>query len=277
MYEKLLSIVSRRPNLYEPGGAKFWDDEHISKGMLAAHLDPDTDAATYRPELVRAAVGWITGMADPSRRPRLLDLGCGPGIYAEQLTAQGFRVTGIDLSPRSVAYARQSARQKGLPIRYRLMNYLALDQTRDFDTAIMISCDFGVLSFENRKVLLQRIFQALKPDGMLIFDALSLRAEESTPESSVFSCTGGGYWSEKPYLCLSSFFRYDDCATILSRYVIVEGDNVRRYHIWNHRFAPEELRNDLRQAGFSRVEFFSDMSGRPYSPESETLCAVAYK
>ena len=34
----LLSISSEKPRLYEKGEEMFWDDEHISKGMLEAHL-----------------------------------------------------------------------------------------------------------------------------------------------------------------------------------------------------------------------------------------------
>ncbi|MGE5494383.1 MAG: methyltransferase domain-containing protein [Burkholderiales bacterium] len=36
--------------------------------------------------------------AHPVKRPRLLDLGCGPGIYAELFAKKGFCVTGVDFS-----------------------------------------------------------------------------------------------------------------------------------------------------------------------------------
>ena len=35
-----------KPELYAPSTGNFWDDKHISKGMLEAHLDPDINAAT---------------------------------------------------------------------------------------------------------------------------------------------------------------------------------------------------------------------------------------
>jgi len=34
----LLSISSEKPRLFEKGEEMFWNDEHISKGMLEAHL-----------------------------------------------------------------------------------------------------------------------------------------------------------------------------------------------------------------------------------------------
>ena len=36
-----LHDLMKPPALYERTDAAFWDDEHISRGMLAAHLDPE--------------------------------------------------------------------------------------------------------------------------------------------------------------------------------------------------------------------------------------------
>ncbi|MEA4889017.1 MAG: GNAT family N-acetyltransferase [Clostridiaceae bacterium] len=35
-------------------GEELWNDPHISKMMLAAHLSPETDAASYRPQKIQA-------------------------------------------------------------------------------------------------------------------------------------------------------------------------------------------------------------------------------
>jgi len=51
---------------------------------------------------------------------RLYDLGCGGGLLAEALAAEGARVTSIDPSERSLAAARDHAQHAGLAIDYRL-------------------------------------------------------------------------------------------------------------------------------------------------------------
>ncbi len=42
---------------------------------------------------------------------KLLDLGCGAGIYSELLYDKGFSVTGIDFSKRSIEYAQNHAKR----------------------------------------------------------------------------------------------------------------------------------------------------------------------
>ena len=44
----------------------------------------------------------------PSSGPAL-DLGCGAGCWSLVLADQGFQVTGVDLSPRAIAWAREKA------------------------------------------------------------------------------------------------------------------------------------------------------------------------
>ena len=277
MVNKLMQYLMKRPEAYEPGAPEFWDDAHISKGMLEAHLDPEMEAATRKLDFVRRSADWIAKIADPEKRQRLLDLGCGPGIYAEHFHRAGFDVTGVDLSRRSIAYAREHAAAERMDIHYRCQNYLDLDEDSAFDVITLIYCDFGVLSGENRKRLLQRIHKALKPDGLFIVDVCTLKQYEGWEEKNTWSGSNGGFWSEQPYVCLYSFYRYDDCRTFLEQFVIVEADDVRCFNIWNHGFTVEELEADLKAAGFNSVRFSGSAAGDVLTEESKAICAAARK
>ena len=80
-----LAELTVKPRLFEPGEPLFWNDPHISKGMLKAHLDPTHDAASRRPEVIDLTVKHLldSGVLKPGMT--LLDLGCGPGY-----TPKGF-------------------------------------------------------------------------------------------------------------------------------------------------------------------------------------------
>src|SRR6266498_6114865 len=45
---------------------------------------------------------------------RLLDIGCGGGVLTEEFASVGCQVTGIDISPKSIAIAQTHAAVSGL-------------------------------------------------------------------------------------------------------------------------------------------------------------------
>jgi hypothetical protein len=51
-----LQRQAARPALFAPHSAPFWEDPQISRQLLAAHLDPRTDAASRRPDTIDRSV-----------------------------------------------------------------------------------------------------------------------------------------------------------------------------------------------------------------------------
>ncbi len=275
MYEKLLSYLKGKPPLYAPSTAPFWDDEHISKQMLAAHLSDDTDAASRRCATINASVEWIASLFPPTKgHTKLLDLGCGPGLYAERFARAGYGVTGVDLSRRSIAYARESAAKNGLTIDYQCTNYLDISFDGQFDVVTLIYCDFGVLSPGDRAKLLSLIKKALKPGGALILDGWSPRYLSHYAEGRAYSYQESGFWSDRPHACLESQILYPDTNNYLDQYIVITADKCEQINTWNQIFTEDSLRRELQSAGFSAA-FYDDVTGKPWTDTAETICAVA--
>lgn len=272
--DTLLSLLEP-PALYEFTDEPFWDDEHISAQMLAAHLDPNFEGASRNHAFIDRSVAWIARVAPVAEYPRLLDLGCGPGLYAERLARAGYRVTGVDLSRRSIAHARDAAEQQGLVIDYHYENYLALDLSQQFDVAIMIYCDYGALSAADRRTLLDRTRAHLRPGGLLVLDVFSRRAFDAFEEGRIWEDhPHGGFWRPGPHLEVQRRLKYEDVAT-LEQIVIVDGDGVSAYHLWNTYFTPEMLSAELAAAGFDALTFAGDVAGAPASDDSPTFAVIA--
>lgn len=112
MYQTLLDIIRELPPPYATNGLPFWDDDHISKSMLEAHLNPDTDGASRRPGFIEKSVRWIAALCPPEGGKRLIDLGCGPGTVRGAASARaGFRVTGVDFSCAAPSPTQSRARR----------------------------------------------------------------------------------------------------------------------------------------------------------------------
>ncbi|MCX7772020.1 MAG: class I SAM-dependent methyltransferase [Clostridia bacterium] len=274
---KNIETFMAKPEPYAPSTAKFWDDEHISKGMLESHLNPDWDAATRKHAFVRQSVEWISKAAPVQDYRTLLDLGCGPGIYAELFHKAGYQVAGLDLSERSISYAKESAETHGLPITYEVCNYLTLDYAEQFDVVTLINYDFGVLSTENRAKLLAKIHTALTPNGLFIFDVFTPNQYSGLEEYKQWEYSQNGFFSAEPHLCLNSFYRYDEQNTFLQQHLIVTDQDVKCYNIWEHTFTESELSRDLDHAGFKIKGLYGDIAGAPYDAAGKTLCVVAEK
>lgn len=277
MYEKLLAQLSARPALYAPSSAPFWDDAHISKGMLKAHLNESVDSASRNRAFIEASARWIARIADGGTKKTLLDLGCGPGLYATQFAEHGFTVTGIDFSRRSIEYAQRAAAKSGQAITYRYQNYLEIAYESEFDVVTLIYCDFGVLSPSDRQCLLGKIYRALKPGGCFIVDAFTARYFADFTQSQRIEYQDQGYWSCEPYVCLQQNIRYDEEHTFLEQYHVITANAIERYAIWNHAFEKNEMINLLRSHGFSEVDVYGDVAGAELTTDSPTLCAVGRK
>lgn len=274
---KTMQELLTRPVEYRSTQCELWNDDYISQQMLRAHLEPNQDGASRRLSFIQQSVDWIQNILAPSVYPQLLDVGCGPGIYAELLAQRGFTVTGVDFSRRSIYYARSSATEKGLHIDYLYQDYLQLAVMRQFDVAIMIYCDYGALSPEKRKVLLGKLYHALRPGGRLILDVFSLAAYERFSEQQSWKISErGGFWSAEPYLELLNRCKYPSNVT-LEQFVILSGDQSKSYYIWNSYFSVDSLLTELDAAGFRLVEVFSDVAGRAYDEYSDTLAVIFQK
>jgi SAM-dependent methyltransferase len=272
-----LEKYTTKPKLYAPSTNKFWDDEHISKGMLAAHLNPDWDAATRKPEFLDKSVNWISKIAPPSQYKFLLDLGCGPGLYAERFNRAGYAVTGVDFSKRSIAYAKEQTLLNQSKIEYHYQNYLTIDYMEQFVVITLIFCDYPALSITDRLILLRKVYQALRPNGKFIFDVFTPRMRKAESRSWYYS-EEGGFLSEKPHICLDSVYQYDDeDKTELRQSIVITKETVDCYNIWDHFFTREALVSEIQTAGFKAFEFYGDIAGKEFSDAGETICGVFTK
>ena len=106
---------------------------------------------------------------------RILDVGCGTGRHAIELTKRGYKVTGIDLSEAQLQEARSKANAENLRIDFRKQDARSLDFHNEFDAAIML-CEgaFPLMETDDMNFeILKGITRALKEHGKLIFTTLN--------------------------------------------------------------------------------------------------------
>ena len=70
------------------------------------------------------------------RSKKILDIGCGGGIFSEELSRYGAKVTGIDSSLKSVNVAKQHAKENNLDIEYRNGSVLDTKDLKKYDCIV---------------------------------------------------------------------------------------------------------------------------------------------
>ena len=266
---------SQKPELYEKGSAIMWTDSYISEQLLITHLDQNTDLASRKKSTINKTVDWILKETSKDQLS-ILDLGCGPGLYAEKFTNKGHTVTGVDFSENSIKYARNEAEKKKLDITYLNENYLELElQQNQFDLATLIFTDFGPLIPDERDQLLRLIKKLLKPGGIFIFDVLNDNKIENKLSPKSWEATRQGFWKDKPYLALSESFLYKEEKVVMYQHIIIdEKENVSTYRFWNHFFSNSDLNKILLKHGYGEISFHNNVlpSGDGYERKDVTFC-----
>jgi SAM-dependent methyltransferase len=271
-----LRQLCARPAPFAPGERLFWDDEHISEQLLAAHLDPRTDAASRAPTTIARTVQWLLQYLGLRAADRVLDLGCGPGLYCAHFAEAGLAVTGIDYSRRSIAYARARAAERGLPIQYIQGDYLDVPFPRDLRAVFMIYGDLCVLADDRRDALLRKIHAALGTDGHFMFDVTTRRHRGRVGARNGWSVAGAGFWRAAPHLVLTQGFDYPDRDLYLDQFIVVDEDGALRvYRNWFHDYALDTITPVLAAQRFAVQDTWSDLAGTPYDPAAEWIGIAA--
>ena len=270
--------LQQRPIPFTPGEPLFWNDPHISAQMLKAHLDPKIEAASRTPETIDRSVQWILDTIALKADDKVLDLGCGPGLYASRFAHAGLQVTGVDYSRSSIEYARRYASENSLNIHYRYQNYLELDDDNLYDAAFLIYGDFCPLDPLQRSTLLKNVRRALKPNGRFVFDVTTREHRKKHGNKNNWYAVDGGFWKPGRQLVLEDGFDYPEQSIWLDQYTVIEGDGkISVYRNWFQDYTPEMITEELAQGGFFVESLWGDLTGMPYLPDGEWIGIIAGK
>jgi len=277
----LLDLIRRQP-IPEPWaeGEKIpWDDASFSQRMLAEHLSQEHDAASRRASIIDQQVGWIHQHLLLGHPSRVLDLGCGPGLYTQRLAALGHRCVGIDFGPASIAHARQQADSAAVDCRYVHGDLrTTLFGTAEFDLVMQVYGEFNVFRETEAADLLARAHAALAPGGTLLLEPHTFQAvQEIGTRPSTWYSSSGGLFSERPHLMLYEPHWHADQAIATERYYVVDGQTgaVTRYASSMHAYSDEDYRRLLHRAGFHDVAVHPSLTGDAAGAQPGLLGIVA--
>ena len=108
-------------------------------------------------------------------KAEILDLACGKGRHAQYLSTLGYDVTGVDLSPESIAFAKQFENQS----LHFAEHDMCLPYPKQFDAVFNLFTSFGYFEKEEDNLrTITAIKEELKPNGFGVIDFLNVEFVE---------------------------------------------------------------------------------------------------
>jgi SAM-dependent methyltransferase len=105
---------------------------------------------------------------------RLLDIGCGTGLNFIPLLDRGWEVTGCDISPAMLGFARAKVGDRA---RLLVADMRSLPKLGEFDLIWAVNEPLNyLLSFAELEAALAGIRRNLAPHGLALFDVFTLKA-----------------------------------------------------------------------------------------------------
>jgi SAM-dependent methyltransferase len=257
-----------RPEEFEPRDTLPWETHAINflntrsaEGFTGLRTYADADAYT----------DWIVGNLGLPAQARVLDIGCGPGLYSNRLAARGCEVVGIDIAQDFLDYATAEAAEHGWPARYENISLFAMPYESEFDLVLLLQSIVNRVTPQELDQIMGDIWRALKPGGHFICEFMvasePFRSGGETVEDKV-SLVRRSPWSDQLHLWMVRELMFPERAEWVTHHLILRPEVGRPEEFWSRFTMHEvgELRQKLIDYGFVVEEIFGQDLGRPLDP-----------
>ena len=276
----LMDIVRRPAMVPWANGGIPWQDPEFSERILREHLSQEHDQASRRSEVIDAHVDWMDQVLLGGRPGRVLDLGCGPGLYTSRLAGRGHDCVGIDFSPASVRHAREQADKQGHRCAYRCEDITRADYGGGFDLVMLLSGELNVFRPEAAKSTLGKANAALADSGQLLLEVDTAASARAVGTRAPFWYTAErGVFSTAPHVLLQEHGWHAQTRTATIRYLVVDAEagDVTMFSETRRMYTDGEYLSILADAGFGDVEMHPVLPGTPGGAGQRFVAIVARK
>jgi len=279
---KLLDLIDRdkKPVSWAEADNIPWNDADFSERMLQEHLSQDHDAASRRSEIIDRHVHWIHHQLLSAKPARILDMGCGPGLYAHRLAKLGHTCVGIDYSPASIAYAVDRAEKENLSCSYIHQDIRTAEYGTGYNLVMLIFGEFNVFKPSDARSILQKAHHALCEGGVILLEPHTLSAVKKIGQQAPsWYSTPAGLFSDQPHLCLQENFWDEAGPTSTARFFIIDAATyeVTRHAASYQGYTDQQYRSILEECNFTDVRMYPSLGEIDKTAKSDLMAIVARK
>lgn len=260
MSNRICDIDVDTPSLWDGQHKIPWNDAAFSARILREHLSQDHHLASRKKYVVHAQAAWIRSRFLCGDTASILDLGCGPGLYATPLAGNEHDYLGIDFSPASIEYAIERHAENAWH-EFVLGDVVEADYGGPHNLAMMLFGEINVFPPSACRRIMEKAARSLVTGGSLILEAQRFETVKTIGQGPDAKTEAeAGLFSDSPYVCLTSNRWYPGEA-VSQQVFTVRAENeadTKTYKSTTKAWKEEELRVLLHEAGFGSVSIHDD-------------------
>ncbi len=229
---------------------------------------------TFTPEKNKAEVDFMISVLSIPRGGRVFDVACGHGRHSIELARRGYHVTGLDLSPRFIEIAKQTAKANGFSNAEFLVGDMRETHfVNQFDAAFCYFTSFGYFSDTENKGVLEMVAKSLVTGGMFLIETVNrdwtIHKVENQPRR----------WDEiePDFFLLEDISFNAHTSRIHTERIIFDRGERRSVEYDIKLYTHAELEDMLEDAGFRVVSTYGNKDSSPYSVSSPRMIIVSRK
>lgn len=161
------SVMPREVARFEALGDAWWDED----GPMAPLHRLNPVRIAWARDLIARHFRLSAPIGAPLAGVKLLDLGCGAGLFAEPMARLGADVVGVDPAPSAIEAARRHAEETGASLAYRAATVEELvGEERRFDA---VSAMEVIEHAADPKAFVAAAAALLRPGGLFLASTLN--------------------------------------------------------------------------------------------------------
>lgn len=218
----------------------------------------------------RKDVDFICAALELHEGAKVLDLFCGAGRHSLELARRGYSTTGIELNPGYLELGKQSGKAIANAPNFIQGDVRHIDFGEGYDAAIIMFQSFGYFSDSEDKLVLSKVFDALKARGRFLIEILNrdwILKNFVEIQETVFE---GIQVVEK---------REFDVLTSRNNFIIQRHEkigNITKKGSWR-LYSAHEMKNILESIGFRFIGGYSNLEKEPLTKDTRLMRMVFEK
>jgi cyclopropane fatty-acyl-phospholipid synthase-like methyltransferase len=225
-------------------------------------------------DVTKQEVDFLLSELNMQKGQHILDIPCGFGRHAIELSKRGFNVTGIDISETFIKGLTEKIISEKLNIKAIKADILAIQLNETFSGAVCLGNSFGYFNIDRMKLFVEKVSSNLETGSKFIINS-GMIAESILPNFLNYS-KNKSYNVGNITMEVTNIYNVED-SYMISNLLYTKEDKTEEHSFKHYVFTLGEVKRLLKLYGLRTIATYSSTSKEEYNLGDPQVYIVAKK